>query len=85
VYRLQIMNATEATQQFHISVSGLPQLTVASENDISIASTQARWVAVRVQGPMDGTAPGSYPIHFEIAAQGAVGRVVEKAAFIVPR
>ena len=85
VYRLQIMNATEATQQFHISVSGLPQLTVASENDVTIASTQARWVAVRVQGPLEGTAPGSYPIHFEIAAQGSVGRVVEKAAFIVPR
>ena len=85
VYRLQIMSAPAATQQFHVSVSGLPQLTVASENDISIASTQARWVAVRVQGPLEGMAPGSYPIHFEIAAQGAVGRVVEKAAFIVPR
>ena len=85
VYRLQIMNATEATQQFHISVSGLPDLSIASENDIAIASTQARWVAVRVQGPPEGAAPGSYPIHFAIAAQGSTGTVTEKAAFIVPR
>lgn len=88
VFRLQIMNATEATQQFHVSVSGMPGLEVVSENDVQIASTEARWVAVRVQGPMEGTegaAPGSHTIHFEIKAQGNVGTVVEKAAFIVPR
>jgi hypothetical protein len=48
--RMQIMNATEASQQFHISVTGMPGLQVVSENDIEIASTQARWVAVRVLG-----------------------------------
>jgi polyferredoxin len=85
VFRLQIMNATEAAQQFHISVSGMPDLQVVSENDIAIASTQARWVAVRVQGPMEGAAAGSHTIHFEIVAQGTVGKVVEKAVFIVPR
>ena len=85
VFRLQIMNATEATQQFHISVSGMPELTVVSENDIVIESTQARWVAVRVQGPMEGAEPGSHPIYFEIAAKSDIGKLVEKAAFIVPR
>jgi hypothetical protein len=79
------MNATEATQQFHISVSGMPDLQVVSENDVDIASTQARWVAVRVQGPMDGVAAGSHSIHFEIAAKSGIGKVTEKAAFIVPR
>ncbi len=85
VFRLQIMNATEAMQQFHISVSGMPDLQVVSENDIDIASTQARWVAVRVQGPVEGAAAGSYPIHFEIVAKSGIGKVAEKAAFIVPR
>lgn len=85
VFRLQIMNATEAMQQFHISVSGMPDLQVVSENDIDIASTQARWVAVRVQGPAEGAAAGSYPIHFEIVAKSGIGKVAEKAAFIVPR
>jgi cytochrome c oxidase accessory protein FixG len=85
VYRMQIMNATEASQQFHISVSGMPGLQVVSENDIEIASTQARWVAVRVLGKMEGAAPGSHTIHFEITGPGNVGRVIEKAAFFVPR
>jgi cytochrome c oxidase accessory protein FixG len=85
VFRMQIMNATEAPQQFHISVNGMPELQVVSENDIDIASTQARWVAVRVQGPMDGAAPGSHTIHFEIAAKSGIGKLTEKAAFIVPR
>ena len=85
MFRLQIMNATEATQQFHISVTGMPDLQVVSENDIEIASTQARWVAVRVQGPMEGAQPGSHAIHFEIVAKSDIGKVVEKAVFIVPR
>jgi cytochrome c oxidase accessory protein FixG len=85
VFRMQIMNATEAAQQFHISVSGMPELQVVSENDIDIASTQARWVAVRVQGPMEGAAPGSHTIHFEIASKSGIGSISEKAVFIVPR
>ena len=31
VYRLQLMNASEARQNFHFSVEGLPGLMVASE------------------------------------------------------
>jgi cytochrome c oxidase accessory protein FixG len=85
VFRLQIMNATEAAQQFHVSVTGMPDLQVVSENDVQIESTQSRWVPVRVQGPMEGAEPGSHTIHFEITASNNVGTVVEKAAFIVPR
>jgi cytochrome c oxidase accessory protein FixG len=85
VFRLQIMNATEATQQFHISVTGMPDLAVVSETDVEIESTQSRWVPVRVQGPMEGAVPGSHTIHFEIKGSNNVGTVVEKAVFIVPR
>jgi len=85
VFRLQLLNATEAGQQFHISVCGMPELKVVSENDVVIDSTQARWVAVRVQGPMEGAEPGSHSIYFEIAAQSNIGKLVEKAVFIVPR
>ena len=85
VYRLQIMNATEATQSFSIGVEGLPGLVVASDTDVTIQSTLARWVAVRVQAPADAASPGSHPIHFVITGHGAVGRVIEKSVFIVPR
>ncbi len=85
VYRLQIMNATETTQDFGIAVEGLPGLVVVSDTTVSIASTQSRWVAVRVQAPPDAASPGSHAIHFVVTGQGVVGRVVEKSAFIVPR
>jgi len=85
VYRLQIMNATEATQRFAIAVEGLPGLAIASESDVTIESTQARWVAVRVQAPYDVAAAGSHAIRFLIAGQGSTGHVTEKSVFIVPR
>jgi cytochrome c oxidase accessory protein FixG len=85
VYRLQIMNATEATQRFAISVEGLPGLAVVSESDVTIDSTQSRWVAVRVQAPYDVATAGSHPIRFLIVGQDSTGRVTEKSVFIVPR
>ena len=85
VYRLQVMNATETTQNFGIAVEGLPGLAVVSDSDVNIASTQSRWVAVRVQAPPDAASTGSHTIHFVVTGQGAVGRVVEKSVFIVPR
>jgi cytochrome c oxidase accessory protein FixG len=85
VYRLQIMNATESNQAFSIAVDGLPGLTVVSERDVAIESTQARWVAVRVQAPYDVAPAGSHTIHFVVTGQGSTGQVAEKSVFIVPR
>lgn len=85
VYRLQVMNATEANQRFAISVEGLPGIALASEQYVSIEPTQSRWVAVRVQAPYDVAPAGSHAIQFVIAGQGATGRVTEKSVFIVPR
>jgi polyferredoxin len=85
VFRLQIMNATETTQNFHVSVNGLPGMTLEPAQDIFVESTQARWVALRVQVPYESVQPGSHPIHFEITAKDSVGTVSEKSVFIVPR
>ena len=85
VYRLQVMNATEASQSFVITADGLPGLSVVSEGDVTVASTEARWVAVRVQAPYDAAPAGSHTIHFQIAGQGSTGHVTEKSVFIVPR
>jgi cytochrome c oxidase accessory protein FixG len=85
VFRLQVMNATESAQTFHITVEGLRGLALDSSDDVTIESTQARWVAVRVQAPYESATPGSHPIRFEIAAAGGAGKVVEKSVFIVPR
>jgi cytochrome c oxidase accessory protein FixG len=84
VYRLQIMNAAESTQRFHISVEGLHDLKVVSEDDVSVESTQSRWVAVRVQAPYESAQPGSHTIHFEVQAHDGHAKVVEKSVFMVP-
>jgi len=86
VYRLQIMNATEETQRYAISVSGLPGITLDPGTEVEVLPTEVRSAAVRVQIPPGTASTGSHPIQFEIHSTGdEVARVTEKAAFLVPR
>ncbi len=86
VYRLQIMNATEETQRYAISVSGLPGITLDPVTEVEVLPTEVRSAAVRVQIPPGAASTGSHPIQFEIRSTGhEVARVTEKAAFLVPR
>jgi len=85
IYRLQIMNATEGLQRYHISARGLQGLVVASEAEIDIGPAESRWVAVRLQIPYGSAAPGSHTIYFDIQAQGDKAQVAEKSVFLVPR
>jgi cytochrome c oxidase accessory protein FixG len=86
VFRLQIMNATESTQRYVVTVSGLPGVVIASENEVEVLPTEVRSAAIRVQIPPDAATPGSHPIVFEIRSLGDDGsQVTEKAAFLVPR
>jgi cytochrome c oxidase accessory protein FixG len=84
VYRIQVMNATESPQRYKISVSGLPGLLITSDDTISIASTQAGTMALRVQAPPEVAAPGSHAIHFVIESLDSPGRLDEKSTFMVP-
>ncbi|MDO8457471.1 MAG: cytochrome c oxidase accessory protein CcoG [Burkholderiaceae bacterium] len=85
VYRLQVMNATESTQHYKITATGLPGLVVSSENIVMVGSTESRWVAVRVQAPFDAATPGSHAIQFEIDSLDSSGHLSEKSVFLVPR
>ena len=86
VFRLQIMNATEATQRYVIRVDGLDGLSIASPTEVEVLPTEVRSAAVRVQIPPNAVPPGSHPIHFTIHSTGKdVAQVVEKGVFIVPR
>ena len=85
VYRLQVMNASEGIDHVHISVSGLPGLSLASEPDFSVDAAQSRWIPVRVQLPYDGAPPGSHPIAFHISEPDSGVELTEKAVFLVPR
>lgn len=86
VFRLQIMNATESTQRYVISVSGMPGIELASDAEIEVLSTEVRSAVVRVQIPPDAATVGSHAILFVVRSQGGESyRVSEKAAFLVPR
>ena len=86
VYRLQIMNATEATQHYRITANGLQGLEVVSEEqEVEIGAAESRWVSVRLHIPYGSASPGSHTIHFEISGVESGGKVSEKSIFLVPR
>lgn len=85
-FRLQIMNATESEQAFTLSAQGLDGLTLEMDTPkVLVGSTESRWVAVRLQLPYDGAAPGSHPIEFIVSSPTGQTQVREKSTFIVPR
>ena len=85
VYRLQIMNATEATQTYHVQVHGLNGIELVEGGEVEVLPAQTRGVAVRVQIPYGAAEPGSHHIVFDIDARSGEGRVSEKSVFVVPR
>ena len=85
VYRLQVMNATESTQNYRITATGLPGLVLASENTVSVNATESRGVTVTLQLPYEGAKAGSHEIHFEVESINSPGHVTEKSVFLVPR
>ena len=85
VYRLQLMNASEQPHRYEISVTGLPGLSVSTENVFSVEATQARWVVVNLQLPYDSATPGSHPVEFQIKSLDSTAKVAEKSVFLVPR
>ena len=85
VYRLQIMNATEAPQRYRISASGLEGLTVASEPEVEIGPAESRWVPVLLRIPYGSASEGSHAVHFEVQTVQGAAHVSEKSVLLVPR
>jgi len=91
VYRLQVMNASESAQRFHVTVTGLEGATLVSGAQVDVGPTEARWLPVSVQIPPDAAraiGPGAHAMRFEIRrdADGAeASPVTEKSTFVVPR
>jgi cytochrome c oxidase accessory protein FixG len=86
VYRLQIINADEATHRYRISVSGIDGIVLATADQVTLAATETRQIPVRVRTPHGAGRSGSNRIVFEVQAiDGGTSRVREKAAFFIPR
>jgi polyferredoxin len=98
VYRVQLMNATESRQRFHIDVEGLEGAHLSSWSDVVLGPTEARWVPLAVQLPREAAraiGSGAHAIKFHIASSADVHSGVgddsgqaerrEKSTFVVPR
>ena len=92
VYSLQVMNTTEAPQQYAISVSGIEGARASTRGATTLAPAESRWIPVAVQiGPETAQAlgPGAHPVQFHITRLATAGQhevsVDEKSTFVVPR
>ena len=99
VYRLQIMNGTEATQHYQLSVNGANDLELEMQdtssneseselennNIISINPAESRWVVVDLRAPYGNLKSGSHKIEFEVKDVNSSQAVKEKSVFLVPR
>ena len=93
VYRLQLMNTDEKPRRYVISAVGMPGLEVLGvQQPVALAGLATRLLPLRLQLPVEATAPGAdlqpgtHPIEFVVRAVDDT-KVVrhEKSAFIIPR
>ena len=85
VYQMQITNASERTESFKISVSGIEGLSLASNNEFTVNAAESRMVAVSLQIADGSIKSGSHPVIFEIVANGSNERLFEKSIFYMSR
>ena len=97
VYRLQVMNATESSQRYRVTVEGLPGIVLAQPAELALAPAEARWLTLSARIPPDAAqrlGSGAHAMRFQIdrlgAAAGAAASttdaaVSEKSTFVVPR
>ncbi|PXW98733.1 cytochrome c oxidase accessory protein FixG [Sphaerotilus hippei] len=92
VYRLQIMNATEASQTYRVAVEGLADASVPEFSDVVLGPAEARWITVSVQIPFERAqqaGAGVHPIFFDVQqvqGDGSLPALVrEKSTFMIPR
>jgi len=87
VYRMHLMNNTEAPQRYRVAVQGLPGALVELRGPAQAGPAQARWVPLVVRIPPQAAAAlgsGAHAITFQIDPWTDSGRA-EKSSFVVPR
>ena len=93
LYRLQIMNATERPQRYHVAVQGLPGIRIEGSDTLEVQPAEARWMTVSVRVPPEtavAKTTGAHPIAFEVQRlnpqpDAPVARTVEQSTFVLPR
>jgi cytochrome c oxidase accessory protein FixG len=92
VYRLQIMNASEAPQHYTVTADGLPGIKPTQAVSVNIDPIESHWISVALRVPPEtaGTnQPGAHEIHFVIEQQATAAEPAhtlrEKSTFVLPR
>ena len=87
VYRLQIMNTSEAPHEFTIAAEGIAGIAVAGvEQPVTVPGATTLGVPVRLQAPADAGKPGANRVEFVVQAvddRGISRR--EMSTFLFPR
>jgi polyferredoxin len=93
IYRLQIMNATEAPQRYRVAVRGLPDIRIAGSDSVEVLPAEARWITLALRVPPETAAArgaGAHPIEFEVqrlepGSDVPSARSIEASTFVLPR
>ncbi|MDY7578983.1 cytochrome c oxidase accessory protein CcoG [Herbaspirillum sp. RTI4] len=86
VYRLQIMNTSEAPHRYRISVSGIDSIVLATPDEVMLDGASSRAVPVRVQVKRGQGKAGSNKISFVLQADDDPRlHVTESAVFLASK
>ena len=86
VYRLQIMNTSEAPHRYRLAVEGIDTIRIEGSGEVSLDATESRAVPVAVRTDNGKGDMGSNKIYFTLTAvDNPDVKVREKAVFFVPR
>ena len=86
VYRLQVMNTTEQSHSYRITVSGMDSLTQATTDVVTLGPTETLAQAIRLRAAHGAGKQGSNKIHITLQALDDPSlQVTEPAVFFVPR
>ena len=83
-YNIKIMNVSNQTQHFKVTVDGMHEMRVQSDEAIvTVHSGETKGVGVRVQAEPEEATKGSHKIHFIITqVEDPSLQVKEKSSFI---
>ena len=84
VYRFQIMNSKEHTQQFEVTAHGIDQVKIETPQRIEVLGAQSKWSVLRVAIPAEHASPGSHKIWLDVRSLEDEQRLSEQTVFIVP-
>jgi polyferredoxin len=85
VYRLQVMNVSEQTHRYGVSVTGLDSIKLEGETQLEVSPATTKSFSLSVRVPPESGKKGSHMIYFDVKAEGNEKMAVhEKATFLMP-